>query len=340
MSTDGESVNRLHYSESGWYTRILQVALILFIVGCNQPDSVEGPFTTPIIYTDTTIVWSAEKDTVKLNRSIVIDKSSKLIIEPGTHVHFVDNSMLHYGDMGMKYTSPPEVTIEGGLICRGTAEHPVVITGGDGYEQGFYFPRDTSNYQPLEISWLLGLEQLRIIGASPSIKYSDLRSISLEDCDSVYIERSRVDWFSAWNSSGIISNNRIKSFLTLTGMFQVDSNIIGDDLEQRLYGIRSQHDDVSVFQDNVIKNFRTSIYIFSGSPTINRNNIQDYIFPIEVVPFVGLPDSDTLDFSYNWWDTRYSAFLINAIAYQSNGGTISEKVIDVLPIATTPFDLD
>lgn len=310
-----------------------------FFVNCNQPEP-QGPYSTPIIYYDTTIIWSADSDTIKLARSIVIDSSSTLIIEPGVTIYLVENSMLHIGDMGMEYTSPPDIRIEGGFVCLGTDQEPISFSSYEDYHKGLYIPHDTTYQMPIKISWLLGIDNIRIIGAKPSISHSEVGGISLSDCDSFSISNSTLDGISIYNSTGQVSHNSMNNIYTQASRVQVDSNQIGSESEQGYYGIHSSHDDASIFTSNDIVNFRRAVYILSGSPTLNYNNIIECPFPIEVVSFVGMPDSDTLDFEMNWWETRYSRDLLNAILYESNGGTVSEKVIDVLPIATTPFNHD
>lgn len=339
-------ITELH-TESKLSVGLFRLVVILFLImGCSQPDpsenSEKGPFSTPIVYSDTTIRWSSDDGTINLNRSIVIDESSVLIIEAGVHINYVDSSMLYYADWDIEFLGPPRVTIEGSLRCNGSAEYPVNVTGGENRSEYLdIHHEDQSISKPIVINWLNGVEGISIVGGSPSIMHSNFRFILLEDCDSVNIERSVVDEFSSIESSGTILNNRMRGhILSIGGLFQIDSNIIGNDSSRGLFGFKSQNDDVSSLRDNVIKNFETAVHVFSGSPTLNQNNIIDFYCPVVVLPHAGQPDTDTLDFSNNWWGTSYGQDIINGIDFVENGGTLSEKTIDVLPIAITPFELD
>ncbi|MBT6945902.1 MAG: hypothetical protein HN995_01820 [Candidatus Marinimicrobia bacterium] len=321
------------------------VILQVFIAACNEPEPTEitmvGPYSTPIIYQDTTIVWSAENGTVYLDRSIVIDASSRLVINPGVRVHFLDSTMIYNADWSIEYIGPSELRVEGGFICEGAPDNQIHFTGGEGRSQIIDIQHDQLMSQPLLVKWSQGLEGLHIYGGSPSINHSNINFVMLEDCNSVYVGHSVIDAIYSIQSSGVILKNIMKeSLLSIGGMFQIDSNVIGNDSVRGLYGFRSHNNDVSIFMNNVIKNHDIPVYIFSGSPTIKRNNIEDYAYPVVVLPHMGNPDSDTLDFSYNWWGQRTSSEIINGIDFRSNGGALSKKIIEITPIATVPFDLE
>lgn len=316
---------RIHY--------LLSLAVFLSSCDLTENGEEESLFSTPIVYSNSTINWGTLDKHVQINRDIIFDSTTTLIIEPGTIVMHAEGTMLVQNPAG-DMERPPFITIRGDIIAIGEEGNPIeFLSVGDGNPK-LSIERNILTTNRTEFEWVSGIGFLPIMNSSPSIENCEIDYITFENCDSIRVHNNIVSELRLWFSSGSITKNLISSrIFTLTGRLEIKDNIISSE-EVKYLGIYNSHDDRSIFTGNWINNRERAIYIFSGSPTFNRNNVTNCNISIEVQPFLNDPESDTLDFRYNWWGTAELGTVESKIIYESNGDTESLKVVLVDPIAT------
>ncbi len=317
----------------------LTIVIMVTLVACgfNDEDDDTPPYLTPLTHSNTHITWGEDEALVEINRDHIFDHSTSLTILPGTKIQHAEDAVLILDPAG-NMLRPPVITILGDLMAEGEENNPIeFLLVGDERPRLDISGENTPNRR-IELAWVTGIGFLSINNCAPSVRHCDIRSIRLEDCDSVHISDNHFFSIAAWYSSGSVKTNQIVSgVFSLSNSLRFEANQIGLE-EKHTRGIYSSHDDVSVFVNNTIDNYEEAIYVFSGSPTFNENNITNFDIAINVVPFNDEPESDTLDFTDNWWGSAREDVVSEKINYSRNAETISEKMILINPVAPVPFD--
>ncbi|NQT62154.1 MAG: hypothetical protein HQ556_04275 [Candidatus Marinimicrobia bacterium] len=309
----------------------------IFSCGIFDEKDDSPPFSSPIVYSNTKIIWGEDSELVEINRDLVFDHTTSLTILPGTKIQYDEGTVLikdPAGDM----LRPPVITILGDFIAEGEENDPIEFLLVGDERPSLHIDGENASNRRIELVWVTGIGYLPIKNCSPIIRHCDIRSNYFEYCDSANISDNQFFSIHFWYSSGLVKANQIVSgVFSLSGSLRFESNRIG--LEEKRYrGIYSSHDDVSIFVNNTIDNYEEAIYVFSGSPTFNQNNITNYDVAINIIPFSGEPESDTLNFSDNWWGSTNESEISGKILYSRNFDTISEKIIIINPVASVPFE--
>jgi len=315
--------------------------LFLLLIGCElfekNDDENDLPYTTPIVYSNTTVSWGAEDEIFIIEQDLIFDSSSTLIIMPGSKIEFTENTVLNPNPAGDMLRSP-KVTIMGNLIADGLEDNKITFLPIGEHQPSFWIDNKSSQNHETRLHWIDGVGFLNIKGSRPVIKNCNIDFLYISNCKSVLIFGNIIRNMSFQMTSGTVEDNHISGGIyTYNGSIHFEGNTI-DSEERKVFGFRSQYDDWSFFIGNSINNRVTAIEIVTGFPTINQNNISDYDISINIALHIDNPEKDTLDLSNNWWGTTNLNNIYESIISSQSGGTDSAIHILIEPIATQPFE--
>ena len=318
-------------------TAIIALALTFFM-SCEGINPWYCPRPNPMII-NTHVIWSVDDHPILITRDIYVKTEGKLEILAGTQIPFLPGSEITCDPSGNMRRSP-RLIVEGSLVITGTEDGVVSFIPSDSSAAMFgplQLSYKDSTQDECFIEWS-SFQWIEISGYSPQIRFCTVGELHLHHSKDIEIVGNTIESIFALDCDGVIAENTVNG-----GIYLRDDSLVV--LRNQIFsngwrgwaGITSAGSSRAYIVENCIKNCNIGIQIFSGSPTINFNDIVDCEMNIVVIPFMDSPEADTINAQYNWWGSAEESTILSKIDYWSNGEVVSCKVILINPFELHPF---
>lgn len=324
----------------------LAAAAALLLVSCgsseehNDNDVMPSTCPEPNLWViDSLVVWSPDDGPILLDRNVFVTRDGTLEVMPGTEVVYLSESVCYETPGGPVWTEP-FIEVEGRFRCEGTEEDPIVFSSEDPYgpheiiitpRYGFFYSR---------IEWTM-IGHITWWGGDVDISHSAVPSLSAWDCSYLDIEGCRLGPTEIYGGG----RGRVRGNVFVGALSAEDDSLLIEgnsfvSIDNPDWGaVCLSNESRALVTENLFENCEAAIGIYSGSPTIHRNNFIHNDCNILVIAEPLPLETDTIDATENWWNTTDVEDILGYIRYQKRFGYYSGKNVNVRPYATEPFDL-
>lgn len=303
----------------------------------DDDDSYPRPDT---LFIDSEVVWSPSDGRIALSMDVFVTPEGRLEIKPGTEVEFVARTVV-VPDPAGNMMRAPNLYVKGSIVCEGKQDSTIEFIGSSWHQIGgnIWVNHIEETGNEATFRWVNGIGNLNLAGGVPSVVQCVAEEIDIVATSWVVVDSCRLQSLFAYNDTkGIVSHNDFEYLMNVSGdSLSIHGNVFRSFNSPSYGAITCRSHSRAVITGNLIENCAVGILVFASSPTAHGNNFINNGVALAILPAGGAVQSDTLDFTGNWWGATGNWAIMSQIEYWRNGGYKSEKVIDYWPPADGPF---